>query len=48
MLTFIYQIILGIIVVLIVLKLWKEEKIWEQFIAAMVLVPLILRLFMIK
>lgn len=48
MLTILYRLILVWIILLIVLRLSKEEKPWEQLMAAMVLVPLILRLLLIK
>lgn len=46
--TLIYQTITLIIVLLIVWHMFRERKLKEQIEAALVLLPLILRLLMIK
>lgn len=48
MLTYLYQVILATMSFLIIYRIFNEKKIWEQFMATMVLVPLIMRLLMLK
>jgi hypothetical protein len=46
--TLIYQAITSVIVLLIVWHMFRERKLKEQIEAALVLLPLILRLLLIK
>jgi hypothetical protein len=48
MLTWIYWAITVMFIVLVVRNLFREKSLREQFVAGMVLVPLILRALMIK
>lgn len=48
MLTIIYRILLALIVALVGWNLFSEEKLVNQINAAMVLIPLVLRVLMIK
>lgn len=48
MITIIYRILLAIILVFTVWNLFTEEDIFEQANAALVVIPLILRILMIK
>lgn len=48
MLTVIYRILLALIVGLVGWNLFSEEKLTNQINAAMVLIPLVLRVLMIK
>ena len=47
-LTWIYWAITVFILVLVVRSLYREKSLREQFVAAMVLVPLLLRVLFIK
>ena len=47
-LKWIYWVITVLAIVLVVRSLYREKSLREQFVAAMVLVPLILRAFFIK
>lgn len=47
MLTIVYQILLAVVIVLITVELFTQEKPLVQATAAMALVPFTLRLFMI-
>lgn len=46
--TWIYQAITLVIVLLIGWDMWREKRLTEQMAAILVLIPLILRLLMIK
>ena len=48
MLTWIYWTICLLMIVLVLRNLYREESLREQWVAAMVLVPLLLRVLMIK
>lgn len=48
MITIIYRLILALIVVLVGWNLFSEKKIALQLNAAMVLIPLVLRVLMVK
>lgn len=47
-LTWIYWAITVFVIVLVVRSLYREKSLREQYVAAMVLVPLLLRAFFIK
>ena len=47
-LTWIYWAITVFVIVLVVRSLYREESLREQYVAAMVLIPLLLRAFFIK
>jgi hypothetical protein len=47
-LTWIYWAICLLMVVLVLRSLYREKSLREQWVAAMVLIPLLLRVFMIK
>lgn len=47
MLTYIYQVLLAIVVLLILAELFTQKKPLAQMTAAMALIPFALRLFMI-
>jgi len=47
-LTWIYWAIVVFIIVLVVRSLYREKSLREQYVAAMVLIPLLLRAFFIK
>lgn len=47
-LTWVYWAITVFVLVLVVRSLYREKSLREQFVAAMVLVPLLLRMFFIK
>lgn len=47
-LTWVYWAITVLMIVLVVRCLYRETSLREQFVAAMVLVPLLLRVFFIK
>ncbi len=47
-LTWVYWAITVLMIVLVVRSLYRETSLREQFVAAMVLVPLLLRVFFIK
>lgn len=47
-LTWVYWAITVLMIVLVVRCLYREKSLREQFVAAMVLVPLLLRVFFIK
>lgn len=47
-LTWIYWAIVVLIIVLVVRSLYREKSLREQYVAAMVLIPLLLRAFFIK
>lgn len=47
MLTYIYQVLLAIVVLLILAELFTQKKLLAQMTAAMALIPFVLRLFMI-
>lgn len=46
--TIVYLVILAFVLGLVVWNLWEEEKLVNQITAMMVIVPLVLRLFLIK
>ena len=48
MLTWIYWAITAFMIVLVLRSLYREKSLREQIVAAMVLVPLLLRVLMIK
>jgi hypothetical protein len=48
MLTWVYRIIIAVVLVLVALDLWDERDWRKQLVAVMVIVPLLLRLVMIK
>lgn len=48
MLTVIYQAIIALVMIFILWNMWREKDIRNQAIAAMVIIPLLLRLIMIK
>lgn len=48
MLTVIYQGIIALLMVFILWNMWRERDMGNQAIAAMVIIPLLLRLIMIK
>jgi hypothetical protein len=48
MLTWVYRIIIVVVLVLVALDLWDERDWRKQLVAVMVIVPLLLRLVMIK
>ena len=48
LLTWIYWAITALMIVLVLRSLYREKSLREQIVAAMVLVPLILRVLMIK
>ena len=48
MLTIIYRLIVALVIVLVGWNLFTEEKLTVQMICAMVLIPLVLRVLMIK
>ncbi|MBT8039869.1 MAG: hypothetical protein HKO85_02870 [Xanthomonadales bacterium] len=47
-LTWVYWAITVFVIVLVVRSLYREKSLREQFVAAMVLVPLLLRVLFIK
>ena len=47
-LTWIYWAICLLMIVLVLRNLYREESLREQWVAAMVLIPLLLRVLMIK
>lgn len=47
-LTWVYWAITVLMIVLVVRSLYREKSLREQYVAAMVLVPLLLRVFFIK
>jgi len=47
-LTWVYWAITVFVIVLVVRSLYREKSLREQYVAAMVLVPLLLRAFFIK
>jgi len=48
MLTWIYRLIVAVVLVLVALDLWNERDWRKQVVAVMVIVPLLLRVLMIK
>jgi hypothetical protein len=48
MLTWIYWAICLLMIVLVLRNLYREKSLREQWVAAMVLIPLLLRVLMIK
>jgi hypothetical protein len=46
--TVIYQVITGSVILMVVWNLFRERRLVEQMAAALVLIPLILRVLMIK
>ena len=48
LLTWIYWAITALMIVLVTISLFRENSLREQVVAAMVLVPLVLRVLMIK
>ena len=48
MLTWIYWAIAAFMIILVLRSLYREKSLREQIVAAMVLVPLLLRVLMIK
>ena len=48
MLTWIYRLIVAVVLVLVALDLWNERDWRKQVVAVMVIVPLLLRLVMVK
>ena len=47
-LTLIYRGIVGLVLILVLRCLFEEKDFWKQATAALVLIPLVLRLFMLK
>jgi hypothetical protein len=47
-LTWIYRLVVALVLVLVALDLWEERDWRKQLVAVMVLVPLLLRLAMVK
>jgi hypothetical protein len=47
-LTWVYRLIVAIVLLLVVFDLWDERDWRKQIVAVMVLVPLLLRLAMVK
>ncbi len=48
MITIIYRILVGIILLLVVWNLFDEEEVFKQANSALVIIPLLLRVLMIK
>jgi hypothetical protein len=48
MLTLVYRLIVALVLLLVALDLWEERDWRKQVVAVMVLVPLMLRLVMVK
>ncbi len=48
MLTWVYRLIVALVLVLVTLDLWEERDWRKQLVAVMVMVPLLLRLAMVK
>ena len=48
MLTWIYWAITAFMIILVLRSLYREKSLREQIVAAMVLIPLLLRVLMIK
>ncbi|MCR4817687.1 MAG: hypothetical protein K5841_07020 [Fretibacterium sp.] len=48
MLTLVYRGILVFMAVLVVVCMFREKSFWKQATAAMVLIPMVLRILMIK
>jgi hypothetical protein len=46
--TLIYRGIVGLILLLVLRCLFEEKTFWKQMTAALVVIPLVLRLFMLK
>lgn len=46
--TLIYRGIVGLVLILVLRCLFEEKDFWKQATAALVLIPLVLRLFMLK
>jgi len=46
--TIVYLVILAFVLGLVVWNMWREEKLVNQITAMMVIVPLVLRLLLIK
>ena len=46
--TLIYRGIVGLILLLVLKCMFEEKNFWNQVTAALVLIPLMLRLFMLK
>ncbi len=46
--TITYRIIILFLTILIIREMFKEENIWNQLTGALVIIPFILRFFMIK
>ena len=46
--TLIYRGIVGLVLLLVLRCLFEEKSFWKQATAALVLIPLVLRLFMLK
>jgi hypothetical protein len=47
-LTWVYRLIVALVLVLVALDFWEERDWRKQLVAVMVLVPLLLRLAMVK
>jgi len=47
-LSWIYWAIVAMLIILVVRSLYREKSLREQYVAAMVLIPLLLRAFFIK
>jgi len=48
MITWVYRLIILVVLILVALDLWDERDWRKQLVAMMVLVPLLLRLVMVK
>ncbi|MGI6596969.1 MAG: hypothetical protein ACOX2T_04095 [bacterium] len=48
MLTFIYRALIAVVLFFIVVNVWKEKDIRNQAVGVIVIVPLLLRLLMVK
>ncbi|MDI9596771.1 MAG: hypothetical protein QM220_04490 [Atribacterota bacterium] len=46
--TLIYRAIILFLTILIIQDMFKEDNVWEQLTSSLVIIPFILRLFMIK
>ena len=46
--TLIYRLILVLLSVLVLRSMFRETSFWKQFAAAMILIPMALRILMIK
>lgn len=46
--TFIYRLIILFFTVLVIRDMFKEKDIWNQLTSVLVIIPFVLRLFMVK